>query len=295
MSINSYPSVWQYGHKAITDLLRDEVVIEEKVDGSQFSFGVIDGVLECRSHNRQIDMSDPDKMFGKAIETAKELANSLIPGWIYRGEYLQKPKHNTICYDRTPTKSIILYDIQKGIEDYLTYDDLCIEATRIGLEVVPLYATGKFASIDDLRPFLDRKSVLGDVQVEGIVIKNYSLFTVDKKVAMGKIVNTDFIEKNQTNWRTGIDIIGAIGGEYRNEARWQKSVQHLAEDGLLKNEASDIGLLFKYVTTDILKECESEIKDKLFNHYWKDISKTATRGLPEWYKQKLMGLSEEDL
>ena len=43
--IHSYSKVYQIGHKVIRDIFNDEVLIEEKIDGSQFSFGVIDGVL----------------------------------------------------------------------------------------------------------------------------------------------------------------------------------------------------------------------------------------------------------
>lgn len=32
-SWTSYPKVWNLGHKAIADLLRGEVVVQEKVDG----------------------------------------------------------------------------------------------------------------------------------------------------------------------------------------------------------------------------------------------------------------------
>ena len=45
MRLLSYPKVYNLGHKAITDLLLDPIIVEEKVDGSQFSFGMIDGQL----------------------------------------------------------------------------------------------------------------------------------------------------------------------------------------------------------------------------------------------------------
>ena len=31
-----------------------------------------------------------------------------------------------------------------------------------------------------------------------------------------------------------------------------------------------------------------EIKEKLFNHFWQQIQRGITAGLPEWYKQKLL-------
>src|SRR3990167_7209919 len=99
----SYPSIYSIGHKAIEDLFSSPVLIEEKLDGSQFSMSLVDGQLLCRSKNQQIVVDEPEKMFSKAIETAKSL--DLHPGWIYRCEYLRAPKHNTLAYDRVPNKN----------------------------------------------------------------------------------------------------------------------------------------------------------------------------------------------
>jgi ATP-dependent RNA circularization protein (DNA/RNA ligase family) len=38
--ILSYPSIYALGHRAIRELFDGPVVVEEKIDGSQFSFGV---------------------------------------------------------------------------------------------------------------------------------------------------------------------------------------------------------------------------------------------------------------
>ena len=48
-SWHTYPKVYAMGHAAIRDLLRDDVVVEEKIDGSQFSFGVfVNPITELR-------------------------------------------------------------------------------------------------------------------------------------------------------------------------------------------------------------------------------------------------------
>jgi hypothetical protein len=50
----------------------------------------------------------------------------------------------------------------------------------------------------------------------------------------------------------------------------------------------DIGPLLKHVSYDVLEECEDELREALFKHYWKQISRGITAGLPEWYKAKLL-------
>ena len=72
------------------------------------------------------------------------------------------------------------------------------------------------------------------------------------------------------------------------EARWQKAVNHMKEDGRLTNSPKDIGTLFKEVHLDIIEEETDNIKEFLYNHFIKDIKRRATRGLPEWYKEQLL-------
>jgi hypothetical protein len=38
--MQSYSSIFNLGHKAVADIFKTPVLCEEKVDGSQFSFGV---------------------------------------------------------------------------------------------------------------------------------------------------------------------------------------------------------------------------------------------------------------
>lgn len=287
--IHSYPSIYAIGHKAIADIFSSPVLIEEKVDGSQFSFGRIDGELVCRSKGKDILLDAPEKMFGKAIEVVKSLP--LHDGWIYRGEYLQKPKHNTLQYSRVPNNHIIIFDINTGLEEYMSFQSKLAEATRLGLEMVTPLFHGMVDNFEVFKQFLEKESALGGCLIEGVVVKNYSLFTQEKKVAMGKYVSEHFKETHAAEWKKSNPSQGDIEilliNEYRNSVRWQKAVQHLKERGELVGSPEDIGKLMREVPTDILKECEDEIKEKLFKHFWPKISRSVTRGLPEWYKDTL--------
>ena len=293
--INSYPSIYALGHKAIQGIFDTEVLIEEKVDGSQFSFGVVDGELSCRSKGKDIVLDAPEKMFGKAIEVVKSLP--LREGWVYRGEYLQSPKHNTLSYSRTPKNFIILFDINTGLEEYMSYIEKREEAERLGLECVPIMFQGKVDNFEEFKSFLEKESVLGGSLVEGVVVKNYSLFTQEKKVAMGKYVSESFKETHQGEWKrtnpNNRDLETILIEEYRTPARWQKAVQHLKEKELISGSPKDIGVLMKEVSEDVRKECEEEIKEKLFKHFWPKISRGVTRNLPEWYKEELAKTSFE--
>lgn len=287
--LHSYPSVYQIGHKAIQDIFKSPVLIEEKCDGSQFSWGLLDGELVCRSKGKQLLLDAPEKMFTKAVEAVRNM--HLTPNWVYRGEFLSTPKHNTLAYSRIPVNHLILFDINTGLEEYMTWEAKAEEAHRLGIEVVPMMYQGVVENFDMFQSFIERESVLGGCKVEGVVVKNYTLFTQEKKVAMGKYVSEAFKEVHQKDWKqrnpTGRDFIETLIAEYATDARFQKAVQHLRESGLLEGSAKDIGLLIKEVPADILKECEQDIKEKLFKHFWSQISRGITRTVPEWYKQEL--------
>ncbi len=291
MTINSYPTVFQIGHKAIENIFSGPVIVEEKVDGSQFSFGVIDGELQCRSKGKQLILDAPEKMFLRAVASALEIRTALHPGWIYRGEYLEKPKHNALAYDRVPVKHIIGFDIVTGPETYLDPEEKRAEFERIGLECVPMLYSGVVDGLAMFNSFLDRVSVLGGSKIEGVVVKNYTQFTIEKKVALGKYVSEAFKEVQSGEWRkanpTTGDVIQEIINRYRTPARWQKAAQHLRESGELTDSPKDIGALMREVPADVLRECREEITGILFGHFWKQIQRGITAGLPEWYKQEL--------
>jgi hypothetical protein len=275
------------------------VIVEEKADGSQLSFQLDNetGELLCRSKGKQLVLDAPEKMFTRAVETVKEIAPLLHPGWIYRCEYLEKPKHNVLAYDRTPNKYLIGFDICTGLETYLPYAEKKAELERIGLECVPLLYEGKVDSIEQFASFLDITSILGGTKIEGVVVKNYKLFTQEKKVAIGKYVSEKFKEVAGGEWRkanpTDADITSLLIAAYRTPARWQKAIQHLKERGELEWSPRDIGSLIREIQADTKKECEEEIKDALFKHFWPKIQRGITAGAPEWFKELLLASAFE--
>lgn len=292
--IHSYSSPFNLGHAALDELFDGVVTVQEKIDGSQFSFGAFDGRLFCRSRNQQINLNAPG-MFKQGVETAKRLfaADLLMPGWTYRGEYLQKPKHNTLAYSRVPAGHIILFDVDKGDQRYRLPELLETVAGDLGLESAPIIATlvKRAPSIDELDAWLTRESILGGCKIEGVVFKNYNKFGPDKKVLMGKYVSADFKEAHSSDWKkrhpSQGDIVSLVVEQFGSEARWRKAIQHLEEAGELKREPADIGPLLKEINDDVLNELADEMGRMMVKHFWKDISRGMTRGFPEWYKQQL--------
>lgn len=293
-SWHSYPSIYSLGHRAIAELLTVPVLVEEKVDGSQFSFGMDTEGIRVRSKGCEMNVEAPEQMFRRAVDTVKELAPMLNPGWTYRAEYLAKPNHNTLIYSRVPTKHLIVFDVNRGHEDYLTWEEKKAEAERLGLECVPKIFEGMLDSIEKFRSFLQTDSLLGGQKIEGVVVKpvGYALFGRDKKCLMGKFVSEVFKESHSLSWKESNpgqnDILERLGGVYAVQARWMKAVQHLKEAGQLQEDPRDIGALLKEIPADIEKECTEQIKEKLYEWAWPHLRRMVTRGFPEWYKEQLL-------
>jgi hypothetical protein len=296
-SWHAYPSIFNVGHRAVQDLTNGNVLVEEKIDGSQFSFGICEDEegasrLRVRSKGAEFPVDAPPKMFEKACETVKRLEPRLHPGWTYRAEYLAKPTHNTLPYHRVPKDHLILFDVNTEQEGYLGHTEKSVEAQRLGLEVVPLLFFGHVATPAELRAFLETDSILGGVKIEGMVIKplHYDVFGQDKKCLMAKFVSEKFKEAHRRVWKveTRVDRIQRVIDAYGTSARWDKAIQHLRDAGALEGAPQDIGKLMAEVPGDIFAECEGEIKDALWELFKKDLTRGWVRGLPEYYKQRLL-------
>lgn len=293
--LHGYGQIYALGHKQILTIFDSKVTIEEKIDGSQFSFGMVDGELKMRSKGVEVYSNDDggcsNHMFNQAVATCTDLFNKrLLPeNRVYRCEFLAKPKHNILCYDKVPLKNLILFDVDLGGENYFTYDQKITEAKRLSLECVPLLFEGKVEDFEKLQKLLELTSILGGTKIEGFVVKNYDQFTSDKKCMKGKFVSEAFKETHKKEWKSNDkkDIIAQIICALRTETRWDKTIQHLKERGELTNSPKDIGNLLKEINIDIIKEEEEYIKDILFKNFKKLILRGCISGFPEYYKEKL--------
>ncbi len=290
--LRSYSSPFNLGHKALKGFWKGTIYATEKIDGSQFSFGLVEGELVCRSRRHQINLEDPG-MFALGVATARDIVDQglLKEGWTYRGEFLSKPKHNTMAYDRVPRGNIILFDVDRGDQDYFPHL-MGPGITALDLEIVPTLAVYETRpTLEDVKVLLETESILGGGKVEGVVLKNYDLFGIDKKVLMAKLVSEDFKERHGTDWKkrnpSQKDYVITLTEEFATEVRWMKAVQHLRETGEIEGVPQDIPIIMREIVSDVENESADEIASALFAHFWPNIKRGLTRGAPEWYKALL--------
>lgn len=314
--IPSYGKVLNLGHRDLEELLTpgDRVVVQEKIDGSQFSWTwAHDGRLRCRSKGKTQwapgwDLDDADGLFRPAIEhligvSCPEGADDII----FRGEVVAKPRHNTLTYDRVPAGFLVLYDAE--IVDgggFMTDDDLQRWAPQMGVEVArtyrgpdnpdnspdPSWLVEDLKAPGDVEALLERESMLGG-KIEGVVLKNYRRTNqrTGRPFLAGKVVRPEFKETHKRQWKKDNpgqgDVVEQIITALNTEARWEKAVQYLRDQGELVNGPQDIGPLMRRVSTDTLEEEMDWILEKLQAFAMAKIKRGLGRGLPEWYKAKL--------
>lgn len=312
ITIPHYTKVITLGSFRTENALVGEVIVQEKVDGSLFRFGLnrnkdfLAGTKETIIHH-----PEENKMFKKASEYVYAIQDRIkdqFPANTYfYGEYLQKPKHNVLNYERVPKNHIVLFDVLLNGK-WVDRRQLEAITSMFEMDVIPeLYKgiiekkrinTGaggyKSSAIDFIKRIIETTpSFLGKEMVEGVVIKNYN-----QTILLGgnifplftKYVREKYKERHNEEWKikSSKGALQEFIGGFKSEARWQKAVIHLKEKGELTNSPKDIGKLICQVKTDIKQEEKENIKEFLYNKFVSDILRTAIRGLPEWYKEKLL-------
>lgn len=298
MDIPSFPKICTVGHRIVREIFEDEVEITEKLDGSQFAFGIIDGELAYRSKGRMIPVGslDSSDMFYPICRKIEELADrgKIYEGYVFYGEYLREPRHNTLQYERIPTNMLAIFGMwSKETDVFCRYHTICSYADSMEFEAVPLIGVFKSSPEEIIELTKTVQSKLGGPKLEGVVIKNYEKDSLVGRavfpIMTAKFVTDSFKEVNKT-WKANHTNKGqweSFKDQFATEARWLKAVQSMRDRGILLGEPKDIGQIMNFVMKDISEECQDEIKEWLWKYYGKELLRDASKGVPNWYKEQL--------
>ena len=299
MELPKYSKVFTLGEEPIKEILEGKIIVEEKTDGSLFRIYIDNNQMFFGSKSVDFIEIPPDKMFLMIVDKSKENLKSIdFKNHVVTifGEYIMKPRHNTLCYEKTPKNNLVVFDINLD-GNWLDYENKKNYAELLGFDVAPLLfrGEGKKLTKEKIEELLKIQSFLGKTTIEGIVIKNYERpYNLIKypylngKFMVGKYVNEEFKELNKENWKQiKKGVVETLIESLRNENRWKKSLQHLKEQGKLENSPRDIADIIREVIKDVEEEEGENIKNLLFEHYWREIKTGMVKGLPEWYKKQL--------
>lgn len=271
-----YPKILELGSTPILDIFRNEVIIEEKVDGSLFRFGKTkDGDFLMGSKSVDIYEDNIPQMFKKACNYALRMKNKIPIGYVFFCEYLEKPKHNVLVYSRIPKNNLMLFEVWDGERFNFTAKDKW--AKKFQIEASAVLFKGKIKLAEDIEDLLEKESFLGKEKVEGLIVKNYSDFYLlggKAQPMFGKYVQEQFKERHAKEWkvRTAKGKLEAYIESFKNENRWLKAIFHLRDEEKLEMNPRDIGKLLKEIEEDIKEEEKENIKEYLYKIYRADYS-----------------------
>lgn len=297
--IKSFPKIFALGQDYIKDILDGEVEVTEKIDGSQFGFGKIDGELFVRSKGAMLHFDAPNNMFKEGVEYIASIADRIPDNMIFHAEYLQTPSHNSLQYERIPKNHLCLFSVSDKSEKHYGHDEIVKWAEIFEIDAVPLIYKGIITSTDKILEFVGSESYLGKASAEGVVVKNYNkpflLGGQPIPVMSGKYVTEAFKEVHN-GWKEKNTTPGrweSFKQGYKTEARWMKAIQYLRDKGELTESPKDIGKLIARVMEDIKEEEEENIKKFLWQEFGREVLQTSVKGLPEFYKLHLLRKLDE--
>lgn len=297
-----YPKIFHLGTKKAEgfiaeDAMDNEIVVEEKMDGANFRFGVIDD--RFRAGSRRVDFTpfmypndtampdgspviDTQKLgqFAKAVLLAyAAYSGKAKDGYIYFVEYMIP---HTLEYDWERIPMFIGFDIyDTKAERFLDYDAKVEEFKRIEITPAPLVWRGKLRdfTVEEYENLIPQ-SAYRDGKAEGLVIKDYT------RQWFVKIVAPEFREANLKVFGAGArkkaKKYSQSGAEWFVNAfitrrRIEKIIDRLIEEG----KGADMSLM-KWLSKEVLLDAWAEhYADAIFENVTIDMkelrSKTAKR------------------
>ena len=297
----AYPKIASLGTKGFERIIDVPVYIQEKLDGSNVSIHKIQGSIQLASRTRWLGHLGVSgiKMFNKFLEWVninEHFLNKLPEGAVLWGEFCNN--HNVLKYEKL--NPFVLFDISLtdpyGNRQFIpkvewrVFFDLWWGSPDYLLErFLPVFSSefSKMPNLTTLKEHLEFTSILGGPR-EGIVIKNYTEMTLWGQPLFCKLVNAEYKEGHRTSSKSNAPTIEAqIAENYFNTPRLKKAIQRLKEEGTLTGSTKDIGPLIDVVSKDIYDEEVENIKVRLFNHHWKQITRVIASKVPPAYKEFL--------
>lgn len=262
-----------------------DLEITEKIDGSQITWLNTHEELTISSKKLILYPNQTiPKQFQPAVEYLIDNRDKIPTNIQFFAETLSKPRHNALKYERVPQNHLYLF-AAKAWPSSVSYSNI--------------YTLDMLASYMNIEPphvvqSINDSSCLGGT-MEGIVYSCYNgenLCKIKEVSEAFKEVKQVLKDRKKAMKGVSTDYWTEFKQRFKTEARWLKAIAHLNEQGLLNHDDSDIGLLFKEVSQDIVKEEQDTMVDFFNKHFRKELLKTACEGIPQFYREYLQNNRE---
>lgn len=300
-----FPMFPKVSRKMNKEIFLGSIEVTEKLDGSQFRIGLFKQELIYGSRKKEMPT---DPMFDIAIEQAYRIYDiwkeEKLPEMILYAEYLKKPKHNTLQYERVPKNHLYLFEVlfvkDGEIVGVGSLQQIQEFAKIFDIDPPNVLYVGKALTKEKLQEYVDRESYLGGTKQEGIVIRSreytypsppnppiFNLFPL-----RAKLVREDFMELNTkvhaADHAKNKTIMDKMLERYFTEARVRKAVLRLREAGKLTGTLRDIPLVINEFLDDLFEEELDDIKDFLWSFYEKRFKRKIANRVAVMYRTKIL-------
>ena len=282
------------GSRILLDKFKDRgLVVQEKLDGSNASFTVDNGELQCFSRRKKLNEKETlNGFYGWVHENIQEDVFDFLEDYIIFGEWLVKHK---IQYKEECYKEFYVFDVyDKEEEAYLSLKNMHRIASYLELKTVKTLLIAEPSHHLNILTPQDIQDLVGksDMTVkpntgEGIVIKY--LDGKSEHEDYYKIVSNEFKEFNRQKMKTEIKNNDSVADYAMTRARMEKMIFRAIEEGRLSEdnmELENFGLIIREVGQDFVDDIMEEEKDNMLKIIEKQIKKKMPHILREILQEK---------
>jgi len=282
MEQKKYTDVIRLGHKTTVGVLTkgDNIIIQEKIDGSNAGFRRVGDKLIAYSRNNELHEGLTLNGFYQFVQSLNP--QIFVEGYIYFGEWL-RAKHKIDYSKRTADFYMFdLYDVDN--ECYCDYTDAKFVAELIGLTFVPIFYEGEYIDFEHLMSFVGKSDIAE--HGEGIVVKNTNYRNQYGNQIYVKLVTEEFAETQKQKLPkdpTGYGLNKFVA-EFLTPARVEKFMYKLVDEQFIPEDYGIelMGTILKELGSriydDLLKEESDNLSEEDSDE--KDIKKSIGKVLP---------------
>lgn len=253
----------------------DRIVIQEKIDGANFSirYDEENGTLRCYSRKTELDLSNNLRGAWNWVQTldTERVASVLGNHLILFAEWLVP---HTVTYPQDAYKKAYFYDVyDTEAAAWLEQNAVKEIVQSLDLIYVPVFYDGPFTNWDDVKHFVGHTQLGGDLG-EGVVVKNQTrLNSDDMRIPFyTKIVAEKFCETKEHKCRRkevspeeleDREMCQKLTESIVTEARVRKLLNKFVDEGIIPDDwgAKDMGTIAKNIGRRVYEDCIKEEKE----------------------------------
>ena len=267
MSYRSYTHVLRIDKDEVAGILSGDVVVMPKLDGTNASLFVKDGVIFAGSRHRQLQEGKDNADFRKSlIEKGEELFPQVLnylsehPNHIVYGEWLGAPGNSFPGYIKSYlNQGFFVFDVYDlDTESYIPYD---VYSSAFGDYDNLIPVIGKFhnPTREEIEKCLDNTdyNLAPGSKGEGIVIKNYDFRDNWGNIQIAKIVRDEYLQEKSTKKVVAGNNEEAFVNKFCTDAfmsKCQAKVMTILEMEEWENNKKTIGIFLNLCLNDLMEE-----------------------------------------